>query len=142
MIPVVEEEPTFAEVDEAAPEYPITEAVMDSGQDIEIVEAEVLVAESEPAYADEFMAEAEPEPVPGVVREPLPKLAVNSTTWHPHQRRRTAQFSVEAEDGTRTVTLREGEMLGPLRLKEIGPTGVTFVHGGVEVKRRIGAGLR
>lgn len=131
------EEPEVVRAEVTVPEPTVTGVAIDSGSEVDTVDVEIFAAEPEVAEGV-----AEPEPIPEIEREPLPRLAINGTTWHPHQRRRTAEILYEGEDGTQTVTLREGETLGPLKVKEIGPTGVTFVHDGVEMKRRIGPGMR
>ena len=60
------------------------------------------------------------------------------TIWHPRPERRRAELSVEEGGATRTLELREGDFVGPLKLSEIGPLGVTFVHEGVEIQHRVG----
>ena len=134
---VPDEEPEVVRVVVTVPEPTVTETAIDSGSEVDAVDAETLAAEPEVVAVA-----AEPDPIPEIEHEPLPRLAINGTTWHPHQRRRAAEISYEGEGGIRTVTLREGEALGPLEVKEIGLTGVTIVHDGLEMKRRIGSGMR
>lgn len=74
-----------------------------------------------------------PPPVP---RSPMPDIYVARTVWHPIADRRIAV--VEFGEGGETLELREGDVIGPLVVGEIEPTGVYFVHEGVEVRRRVG----
>lgn len=87
---------------------------------------------------------ASPERTPTPPSEALgvPKYAIRGTTWHPHRQRRTATIEVESGGKSQIVEIREGEMLGPMKVSEIGPTDVTFLHEGKKVRRQIGAGLR
>jgi hypothetical protein len=71
------------------------------------------------------------------VREAAPDFWVQRTVWHPRPERRVAHV-VLTSDGAQ-VELREGDSLGPLRVEEITPSGVTFAHGDVTVSRRVGA---
>ncbi len=77
--------------------------------------------------------------IPRLTRTPLPDIQVKSTVWHPNAGRREVVVQVEEGGSSRLVTMREGEALGPLELNEIRPSGVTFVHEGVEVQYRVGA---
>ena len=79
-------------------------------------------------------------PIPTLKRSPLPDIAVKSTVWHPNAGRREVVVQVDEGGSSRFVTMREGETLGPLELSEIRPSGVTFVHAGVEIEYRVGAG--
>lgn len=79
-----------------------------------------------------------PEFIPEIVRAPVPSVVVMRTIWHPRPERRRAELSVEEGGATRTLELREGDFVGPLKLSEIGPLGVTFVHEGVEIQHRVG----
>ncbi|HIM00335.1 MAG TPA: hypothetical protein EYG46_04990 [Myxococcales bacterium] len=105
--------------------------------DNEVVEAEV---EAEESVSDDVMSPA--SSLPKANTNAVPRFAISGTTWHPYRQRRTADISVETAGGTRTVEVREGEMLGPMKVSEIGPTSITFLHEGKVIKRRIGAGLR
>ena len=70
-------------------------------------------------------------------RTPLPGLVVERTLWHPDAGRRRAVLQVEGRDGT--VELREGDAVGDLVVQQIDPSGVLFLHRGVEIRRRVGA---
>lgn len=105
--------------------------------DNEFVEAEV---EAEESVSDDVMSPA--SSLPEANTNAVPRFAISGTIWHPYRQRRTADISVETAGGTRTVEVREGEMLGPMKVSEIGPTSITFLHEGKVIKRRIGAGLR
>ena len=111
--------------------------VVVESSDSEFVEAEV---EAEESVSDDVMSPA--SSVPEANTKGVPRFAISGTTWHPYRQRRTADISVETAGGTRTVEVREGEMLGPMKVSEIGPTSITFLHEGKVIKRRIGAGLR
>jgi hypothetical protein len=78
-----------------------------------------------------------PEATPSVPRHTLPDLIVKRTVWHPQPSRRIAVLQL-ADDPT-SLELREGDAIGPMVLVEIEPTGVTFLHEGVEVRRRVGS---
>ena len=111
--------------------------VVVESSDSEFEEAEV---EAEESVSDDVMSPA--SSVPEANTKGVPRFAISGTTWHPYRQRRTADISVESAGGTRTVEVREGEMLGPMKVSEIGPTSITFLHEGKVIKRRIGAGLR
>ena len=111
--------------------------VVVESSDSEFEEAEV---ETEESVSDDVMSPA--SSVPEANTNGVPRFAISGTTWHPYRQRRTADISVESAGGTRTVEVREGEMLGPMKVSEIGPASITFLHEGKVIKRRIGAGLR
>ena len=111
--------------------------VVVESSDSEFEEAEV---EAEESVSDDVMSPA--SSVPEANTNGVPRFAISGTTWHPYRQRRTADISVESAGGTRTVEVREGEMLGPMKVSEIGPASITFLHEGKVIKRRIGAGLR
>jgi hypothetical protein len=108
------------------------------------VEIEPPQVEPEPEQSEWLELETvdvAPEPVAFRVSvpDPVPTLSVNHTTWHPRRQRRRAEVSVIEAGDSRTIELKEGESVGPFKVAEIGPTGVTFVHKGVEIQRRVGA---
>jgi len=89
----------------------------------------------------EDLAKAVAPPAPAarvekVVRAPTPEVLVSSTVWHPQRDRRTAM--VEYAGGA-PRELHEGDAIGPLVVSEIGPSSVTFLQDGVELRRRVGA---
>ena len=71
-----------------------------------------------------------------IARAEVPGLRVERTVWHPIAERRVAtiEFGQDAE----RREIHEGDAVGPLVVSEIEPSGVVFVHEGVEVRRRIG----
>jgi hypothetical protein len=85
------------------------------------------------------LVEVAAAPLPVIVRDPVPSVVVRRTIWHPKRERRRAELSLLEGGETRIVELREGQSIGPLELAEIGPTGVIFLHEGVEIRRRVGA---
>lgn len=91
---------------------------------------------------------APPEPVPEKASEPaaepapekfsraeVPGVKVTKTFWHPDPAKRTALVST---DGGAPREVKEGDVLGPLVVSSIEPSGVVFVHDGVEMRRRVG----
>jgi len=76
---------------------------------------------------------ARPEPV---ARAYVPDVLVSSTVWHPQRDRRLAMVAFE---GGAARELHEGDAIGPLVVSEIGPSGVVFLHDGIELRRRVGA---
>ena len=123
--------------EEPAPAEP--EPVQIAAVRVEVAPAEPLPV---PVVQDEPVEASAPPALPEIAREPVPSVAVVSTVWHPRRERRRAEFSVEEGGEIRTVELREGDFLGPLRLSEIGPIGVTFELEGVEVEHRVGGTRR
>jgi hypothetical protein len=113
--------------------------VVVESSDNEFVEVEVEVEAGE-SVSDDVMSPA--SSLPEANTNEVPRFAISGTTWHPYRQRRTADISVETAGGTRTVEVREGEMFGSMKVSEIGPTSITFLHEGKVIKRRIGAGLR
>ncbi len=67
----------------------------------------------------------------------LPDVVVLRTTWHPAPNRRSASVRLEATG--ELVTLREGDAIGGLVVREILPSSVLFQAGEVELRRRVGA---
>jgi hypothetical protein len=71
-----------------------------------------------------------------IARVEIPDLRVERTVWHPIAERRVALIEFERSAERREI--REGDAVGPLVVSKIEPSGVVFVHDGVEVRRRIG----
>lgn len=71
-----------------------------------------------------------------IVRAEVPGLRVERTVWHPIAERRVA--TIELEQNSERREIHEGDAVGPLVVSEIEPSGVVFVHEGVEIRRRIG----
>jgi hypothetical protein len=90
-----------------------------------------LRAEPEPKSAPRA---AESQPIP---RSLVPTVYVERTIWHPMAERRVAVVELEGSD--EALELHEGDAVGPLVVGEIEPSGVFFVHDGVELRRRVGA---
>jgi hypothetical protein len=111
----------------------------------EVEQPEVKPREVEPKPKPELKPEPEPPPVRSVARKspprpsarPVPKVYVSRTVWHPDASRRIAYVELEGSD--ETVALREGEIIGPLIVTKIAPTGVSFDNRGSELTRRVGA---
>jgi hypothetical protein len=75
-----------------------------------------------------------------IERNPVPRVLVTQTIWHPRAERRIAVIErVDGAEGGESMRLREGERVGSLQLVAIEPTGVVFLHDGVELRRRVGA---
>jgi hypothetical protein len=83
--------------------------------------------------------ESPPAPVVAAARAPerapVPDVRVERTSWHPQSARRVAVVLLGAEDPRE---VHEGDALGPLVVARIEPSGVVFVHEGVELLRRVG----
>jgi hypothetical protein len=103
------------------------------------------------AVAESALSGSPSPPIPGssvparasssvetVDRPHLPQLGILSTRWHPRAERRSALLRLEASD--ETITLREGDAVGPLVIKEITPSSVVFETEGLEIRRRVGDG--
>jgi hypothetical protein len=75
-----------------------------------------------------------------IERNPATAVMVTQTIWHPRAERRIAVIErLDAAEGGEPLRLREGDRVGSLQLVSIEPTGVVFVHNGVELRRRVGA---
>jgi hypothetical protein len=89
-----------------------------------------------PAAAPDPAPPAAVPPAKAAVRASLPKLMVAGTSWHPRAERRTA--TVELEGRADPLELHEGDAVGSLVVREIQPSGVVFLLGDVELRRRVG----
>jgi hypothetical protein len=113
-------------------------AVPEAPEEVQI--ASVAPAAKPPATP---RAESEPQPAPraaepgAILRSPVPNVYVARTIWHPLAERRIAV--VELEGRAEALELHEGDAVGPLVVGKIEPSGVFFVHDGVELRRRVGA---
>lgn len=81
---------------------------------------------------------ADADPIERVTRPDVPDVTVLRTSWHPDETRRSARIRLEASEEVRT--LKEGDAIGALVIKEISPSAVLFEAGEVEVRRRVGSG--
>ncbi len=77
-----------------------------------------------------------PPAVERLTRPDIPAINIVRTAWHPQADRRSARIRFEGSD--ETLTLREGDAVGALVIKEITPSSVLFETGGIEIRRRIG----
>ena len=105
-------------------------------------------AESEPLAANALPAAPPAQPVrrkpaaqtqaqtQKLVRANVPDVFVSSTVWHPQKDRRLAKVTFA---GGAAQELHEGDAIGPLVVSVIEPSGVIFLHDGVEIRRRVGA---
>jgi hypothetical protein len=108
-------------------------------------EKSVHLASAAPAAKPPPTPRAEPPPRPAppgaesesILRSPVPTVYVERTIWHPMAERRVAVIVLEGND--ETLKLHEGDAVGPLVVGKIEPSGVFFVHDGVELRRRVGA---
>jgi hypothetical protein len=71
-----------------------------------------------------------------VKRAPVPVVFVEKTLWHPIPARRVAVVEVESQ--AEPLQLHEGDVVGPLVVATIEPSGVIFHHDGVELRRKVG----
>ncbi len=81
---------------------------------------------------------SEADPIERVTRPDVPDVTVLRTAWHPDPSRRSARVRLEASE--EVLTVKEGDAIGALVLKEISPSAVLFEAGDVEVRRRVGSG--
>ena len=81
---------------------------------------------------------ADAAPIERIARPDVPDVTIVRTAWHPSSDRRSAKVRLEATD--EVLTLREGDAIGALVVKEISPSAVLFETGGVELRRRVGSG--
>jgi hypothetical protein len=65
------------------------------------------------------------------------RIRVEKTLWHPLAERRVAVVTLPDRDGPMRV--REGELLGDVRVSKIEPSGVVFSGDAGEVRRAVGA---
>ncbi len=107
---------------------------------VEIVD--IARAKPTPPPAAEPKREVVEEPVPTIPRASIPKIGVTATTWHPYKSRRSAELTLLEDGGAKLHTVRQGDTVGPYKVREITPSGVTLVHEGVEMQRRVGAEAR
>ena len=74
--------------------------------------------------------------LPRIAKPAIPDVSVLRTAWHPQPERRSARIQLaKSED---VMTLREGDAVGSLVVKEITPSSVLFAAGDVELRRRVG----
>jgi hypothetical protein len=124
--------PAAAEPPPAASEPPVQKVAR-----VEPAAAVEKVARVEPSPPAEKVARVEkPPPAEQLARAELPGVLVSRTVWHPQRDRRLAMVSLE---GGAPRELHEGDAIGSLVVSEIGPSGVVFLHDGVELRRRVGA---
>jgi hypothetical protein len=71
-----------------------------------------------------------------IQRAEFPLISVYKTIWHPDVDRRVA--IVELTESGEQLSLKQGDAVGPLVIETIRPSGVLFVHDGVEVEYRVG----
>ena len=77
-----------------------------------------------------------PMDLPRIAKPAIPDVSVLRTAWHPQPERRSARIQLaKSED---VMTLREGDAVGSLVVKEITPSSVLFAAGDVELRRRVG----
>jgi hypothetical protein len=127
-----------------ASEVEVVERLSAVPREVEVVERVAAVPPT--AEAEVASPPAEPPapppaaPAPGsrrVERTPVPEVLVRKTVWHPLAARRQAVVEVAGQG--EPLELREGDAVGPLVVREISPSGVVFLHEGVELRRRVGA---
>ena len=77
-------------------------------------------------------------PVREAARQSYADVRVQQTSWHPKSDRRSAKVRIGSSGETLKVS--EGDAVGGMVVREITPSSVLFEAGGVEVRRRVGAG--
>ncbi len=75
-------------------------------------------------------------PTTKVSNSSLPEFRIRRTVWHPQSERRIAV--IELLPSKEVLNLSEGDTIGMLTVKQIMPSNVVFLHGSVEVTRRVG----
>ena len=84
----------------------------------------------------EVVRRSTPVDLPRIAKPAIPDVSVLRTAWHPQPERRSARIQLaKSED---VMTLREGDAVGSLVVKEITPSSVLFAAGDVELRRRVG----
>ena len=133
----------------AAPEPPAASGVTPARD----AERRAAAPKPEPTYTEQAAEESSTKPAKSpaaaprerelaeaasseIARAEIPGLRVESTVWHPIAERRVAL--IEFEQSAERREIREGDAVGPLVVSKIEPSGVVFIHEGVEVRRRIG----
>ncbi len=81
--------------------------------------------------------ENQSETVPHIQHLAVPDFSIKRTVWHPIPARRVAVILLAATE--EAIHVGEGDSMGPLIVKEIKPSRVVFLHGEVEIERRVGA---
>lgn len=79
---------------------------------------------------------------PPEARTSAARVGVSSTVWHPYKSRRKAEITLLDAGEARLHTVRQGDSVGPYLVKEITPSGVTFLYEGAETQRSVGAAAR
>jgi hypothetical protein len=103
--------------------------------------APVVAAAAEPSAAPEPARDSgSSEPLRGLAgRGPVPVILVARTLWHPSAERREALIEVEEGAGPERRRVREGDVVGPLRVEKIEPSGVVFDYDGTELRHSVGS---
>ena len=86
--------------------------------------------------APEIARRMAPGDLPRIAEPAIPDLSVLRTAWHPQSERRSARIQLAKSE--EVITLREGDAVGSLVVKEITPSSVLFAAGDVELRRRVG----
>ncbi|MDP6980020.1 MAG: hypothetical protein QF570_15690 [Myxococcota bacterium] len=105
---------------------------------VEIVD----IARKKPSATSPPQRARTPDSLPVIARDSIPKVGVTATTWHPYKSRRSAAVTLLEAGEAKRITVKQGDAVGPFKVSEITPTGVTLVHEGVELQRRVGAEAR
>lgn len=96
-----------------------------------------LTPKAKPTRAvPEIVRRKTPVGLPRIAKPAIPDVSILRTAWHPQPERRSARIQLaKSED---VLTLREGDAVGSLVVKEITPSSVLFAAGDVELRRRVG----
>jgi hypothetical protein len=140
--PEVPPSPTASpSVESASPTPAAEERPVERPPKLEVTRVEAPpVATSESVATPEPVAasveeSAEQEPKASASRADVPDLLVARTSWHPSAERRSATL----QDGAgKQIEVHEGDAIGPLVVSHIEPSSVTFLHQGIEIRRRVG----
>lgn len=121
---------------ESPPPAPVERPIAVAALDPPALARSQPAEQAKPAAAPPAKATPRKPPPEKVVRANMPEVFVTSTVWHPQKNRRLAKVSL-ADGASREV--HEGDAIGPLVVSLIEPSGVVFLHDGVELRRRVGA---
>jgi hypothetical protein len=123
-------------VDRMAPPAPSSDAVSEPPTPLPAAPPDATAARREAAAAGSGRSRPSPVGPSKLVRAFVPSVLVVRTVWHPAAERRVA--TIEVEGRPEPLLLHEGDVVGPLVVSEIEPSGVVFLHDEVELRRRIG----
>jgi hypothetical protein len=133
---IVDSEPAVVEPSAAVPTSVATRPKVPAASPPPPRSARSAPRERTSSVAAQRPAPARPAAPPPKPRAVTPGVHVERTVWHPVSDRRVAVVALDGAGGPREI--REGDAVGSLVVSEIEPSGVVFLHQGVELRRRVG----